>query len=191
MRVFIGIELPGTVRNQAADAASRLRRVVEAAAPRAAVRWVAPANLHVTIWFLGGLDDQRVEQVLVALRPRLETPGFTMTLSGAGAFPPAGVPRALWLGLGAGGDALRAIHGELSTRLHPLGFEPERRPYAPHLTVARVKDIARADVAALRRILRDLEPAPAAADICEVTLFRSEPSAGGSRYTPVLRVPLS
>jgi RNA 2',3'-cyclic 3'-phosphodiesterase len=191
MRLFIGIELPGSVRELAADAAGRLRHAVEAAAPRAAIRWVASGNLHVTIWFLGGLDDEGVEGVRTAFRSRLESPGFTMSLCGAGAFPPSGAPRALWLGLASGGDALRAIHRELAARLHPLGFEPERRPYAPHLTVARVKDLARSDTAALRRALQDLEVAPAAADIGHVTLFRSEPSAAGQRYTSVLRVPLS
>ncbi len=191
MRLFIGIELSGILRDPAAAAASRLRRAVEVAVPRASIRWVPPANLHITVWFLGGVDDEPVGRLFERLRPSLETPGFGITLAGAGAFPSSGRPRALWLGVAAGGDSLRAIHRELADRLQPLGFEPERRPYAPHLTVARVKDVGRADALALRRALEDLDVAPAAANIGHVTLFRSEPSAGGQRYTSVLRVPLS
>jgi RNA 2',3'-cyclic 3'-phosphodiesterase len=191
MRLFIGIELPEPLRHAAAAAAGQLRRAVEAGAPAAAIRWVAPASLHITVWFLGRIDDEPAERLFEILRPSLETPGFRMTVADAGAFPSSGAPRALWLGVAAGGDALGAIHRELAERLHPLGFEPERRPYSPHLTVARLKDVARADAAALRRALQDLGIAPAAADIGRVTLFRSEPLAGGSRYTPVLRVPLS
>jgi 2'-5' RNA ligase len=191
MRLFIGIELPDRVRSAAVAAAERLRSAVSRCAPRSQVRWVPPPNLHVTIWFLGQVDDARRDGLLGALRPALPIPPFTMSIDRGGAFPPSGPPRVLWLGLTSGSTELRAIHRALADLLSPLDFVAERRPYAPHLTLARIKEADRADGAAIRQAVRDLEVEAAAGDVAAVTLFRSEPSAGGSRYTPLLRVPLS
>ena len=191
MRLFIGIELPDPVRAAAVDAAERLRSAVTARARRSQLRWVPPPNLHITVWFLGHVVDARRERLLDALGPPLPLPRFTMQLDRGGAFPPSGPPRVLWLGLTSGFSEVRAIHQALGERLAPLDFVPERRPYSPHLTLARVKEAGRADGAVIRQAVRDLEVEPAAGAVGAVTLFRSEPSAGGSRYTPLLRVPLS
>jgi 2'-5' RNA ligase len=191
MRLFIGIELPDRVRSAAVDAAERLRSAVSLRAPRSQVRWVPPPNLHVTVWFLGHVADARRDRLLDALRPSLPVPPFTMQIDRGGAFPPSGQPRVLWLGLTSGSSELGAIHQALGDRLSPLDFAAERRPYSPHLTLARVKEAGRIDGAAIRRAVRDLEVEAAAGDVAAVTLFRSEPSAGGSRYTALLRVPLS
>lgn len=191
MRLFIGIELPDRVRSAAVDAAERLRSAVTVRAPRSQVRWVPPPNLHITVWFLGHVADASRDSLLDALRPSLAVRPFTMQIDRGGVFPPSGPPRILWLGLAAGASELRAIHQALRDRLSPLGFVPERRPYSPHLTLARIKEAGRADGAAIRQAARDLEVEPAMGDVAAVTLFRSEPAAGGSRYTPLLRVPLS
>lgn len=191
MRLFIGIELPDRVRSAAVDAAERLRSAVSVRAPRSQVRWVPPLNLHITVWFLGHVGDASRDSLLDALRPSLAVPPFTMQIDRGGAFPPSGPPRVLWLGLAAGANEFRAIHQALGDRLSPLGFDRERRPYSPHLTLTRIKEAGGADGAAIRRATRDLEVEPAMGDVAAVTLFRSEPSAGGSRYTPLLRVPLS
>jgi 2'-5' RNA ligase len=85
---------------------------------------------------------------------------------------------------------LASLYGELSTRLPALGFQPEKRPYSPHLTVARFKDVVRADANAIRRAVAQTPAEVGACPIGSVTLFRSRLSPKGSQYEPLLRVPL-
>jgi 2'-5' RNA ligase len=160
-------------------------------APRTTLRWVEPQNLHITLWFLGEVADEGAADIRVALEVPFRTAAFPLHIGGAGLFPKSGPPRALWFGIETGGDSLRQIHGELAPRLASLGFAPERREYSAHLTIARFKDVARAEVPAVRGVVGQ-----STADIGEcqagaVTLFRSRLSPKGAQYESVLRVPLT
>jgi RNA 2',3'-cyclic 3'-phosphodiesterase len=190
MRLFIGIELSDTIKTRAADVCIDLRQRLTKASRRTTLRWVNPENLHITLWFLGEVADDRTAGVASTLRQRFHAPTFDVAISGAGLFPASGPPRTLWLGLTAGMDPLIALYGELSTRLPALGFEPEKRAYSPHLTVARFKDVARPDAAAIRRAVAQAPAEVGACPIGAVTLFRSRLSPKGSQYEPLLRVPL-
>jgi 2'-5' RNA ligase len=90
-----------------------------------------------------------------------------------------------------GARSLVAVYNEVTPRLVRLGFEPERRPYSPHLTIARFKDIHRKDVAAARRVAAQCTQDAGTCRIDRVTLFRSRLSPTGSQYEPLFRVPLS
>ena len=81
---------------------------------------------------------------------------FEIRLGDCGTFHRAGPPRVIWMALAEGSAGLAAINGEMNARLAPLGFEPERRRYAAHLTMARVKDVARGSQADVRRITLDI-----------------------------------
>lgn len=190
MRLFIGIEMPPAARAAAAAEAADCRRQIAEAARRAAIKWVPPGNLHITLWFLGELDDRRATDLVSALAPPFETPRFGVELQGMGAYPPSGGLRVIWLGLVEGRQAVIDLHGELARRLPALGFASDRRGYSPHVTLARVKDIRRADVAAVRSILQRRHRRVAAFDVAAVTLFRSRTSGSGSQYESLLRVPL-
>src|ERR1700754_623507 len=147
MRLFIAIELSDALRRSAAAALTRIRNRVQDAAPKSVVRWVPGDNLHITLWFLGEVQDARTAQLLEAMRKPLAAPPFTLRLGGTGAFPPSGAPRTIWLGVTSGRDALVSAHDKLGPRLTPLGFTAEKRPYSPHLTLARVKDVRPLDFA--------------------------------------------
>jgi len=189
MRLFIGIELPDALKRRAAAAAARVRERVERTAPGARLRWVEPSNLHITIWFLGEVREPRVEALAAALNTPLVVRPFRLRIAGAGAFPPSGPPRAIWLGLAAGDDALLAVHTELGPRLLPLGFEPEKRPFSPHLTIARVKDVRGRDAAAMRRILIADDPV-GECDVRSAALLLSRPTPAGSQYERLASIPL-
>jgi RNA 2',3'-cyclic 3'-phosphodiesterase len=188
MRLFIGIELPNALKTRAGAAAARVRERVERAAPSAKVRWIVPANLHITIWFLGEVREPQGEALIASLKKPLDERPFTLRIGGAGAFPPSGAPRAIWLGIVAGREALVAIHDGLRPRLEPLGFEPEKRPYSPHLTIARVKDIRPQDAAAIRRVLREDDDGVGEGDVVSATLFVSRLTSTGSRYEVLLPI---
>ena len=153
MRLFIGIELPEPLQEDVARAADALGDRLSRTAPRVALRWVRPPNLHITLWFLGEVDEPHAERILNELREPFRTPAFALRIGGTGVFPPSGLPRALWFGVREGAASLVDVHGELSARLGRIGLEPERRAYSPHLTVARFKDVRRADAPAVRRAI--------------------------------------
>jgi 2'-5' RNA ligase len=98
----------------------------------------------------------------------------------------------LWLGAETGRESVTQLHAELATRLGPIGFEPERRPVSPHMTLARVKGVLSGmRPPQVRALWRDL---PADAGVCRIhalTLFRSRLSPKGAAYEPLVRVPLT
>ena len=188
MRLFIGVELDDRVKAAAASIGESLQREL---GPRLDARWVPPANLHITLWFLGEVHESRVELTMDAVIRPLDETAFDIEISGAGAFPPSGPPRVLWLGVTAGADSLARVHAELTRRLEPIGYEAERRPYSAHLTLARVKNIAR--TVSARDIRSVLQARPAHAGRCRieaVTVFRSRVSAKGATYEALQRVRL-
>ena len=189
MRLFIGVELPSETRKAIAGAAEACRKRVAGAAPRASVRWVESGNLHVTLWFLGEVRDEAATHLREVLSEPFRTPAFRMSLQGFGTYPPKGSPRVIWIGIAEGREPLVEVYRELGERLPALGFEPEKRAYSPHLTLARVKDIRTADAVALRSALGKDRPVQIF-DVPFETLFRSRLSPKGSQNESLFRVPL-
>lgn len=190
MRLFIGAELADRVKKEAAAVSVLVRQRLREASGLD-VRWVPPENLHITLCFLGEVADERGPAIADALdRPTFTVQPFALALRGLGCFPPAGPPRVFWIGVASGVTEMQRIHRELAARLAPLGFEPERRAYAPHVTIARVKHPGGSP-----RMIRDVLAATPAdcgvSDVAAITLFRSRLSPRGASYEPVLRVPLS
>jgi RNA 2',3'-cyclic 3'-phosphodiesterase len=191
VRLFVGIELDQDVRAAAASAAERIRARLKRARADVNVRWVDPDNLHVTLWFIGDVRDDRATEVQGVLQARFDTPAFKVRVNGCGAFPPSGPLRVFWLGLVDGLEPIRRVHAELRDRLVAIGCEEEKRPYSPHLTIARVKAIGRGSAPTVRDALAAVAADCGSCRIEAVTLFRSRLSPQGSRYEPLLRVPLS
>jgi 2'-5' RNA ligase len=191
VRLFIGVELDDAVTAAAAAAALDLKARLDARAPEFVARWIDRANLHITLWFIGEVVDERAAAIGDSLQQPFDVAPFRLELAGCGAFPPSGAPRVLWIGTTNGTEAMRELYGRIEGRLVPLGFAAERRPYTPHLTIARVKDPGRVP----RRVIRDETAAVRAAcgesAVNAVTLFRSRLSPRGAAYEPLLRVPLT
>jgi 2'-5' RNA ligase len=190
MRLFVGIALPDALKRGLGEAAGRIRTEIDRAAPGAVVRWIDTESLHITLWFLGEVGETQTAALKTSLHSPVPTPPFPLVIGGAGAFPEHGLLRALWFGIRSGRENLLSIHSELRRRLTSLGFQPEERPYSPHLTVARVKAMPRRDVPELRRILQQHTQEIGRCEVGAITLFRSRPSSGGSQYESLLRVPL-
>jgi 2'-5' RNA ligase len=192
MRLFVGVELDERVKTAAAHVAERLRSVSQRTAPTLDVRWVPAANLHITLWFIGEVGDARAGAIGGALEEApMSTPSFDLALAGCGAFPPSGPPRIFWIGVRRGAAEMASLYREIGNRLAPLGFLPERRDYAAHLTIARVRDADRRVSKMLRETLAELPADCGSCPVDAVTLFRSRLSPRGATYEPLLRVPLS
>lgn len=104
------------------------------------VRWARPENVHLTLKFLGDVQEEVLESVRAALGETCAVYApFNVELAGLGAFPSARRARIIWAGVGEGSEQLRSLASDLDAALAPLGFERERRPYTPHLTLGRVQ----------------------------------------------------
>jgi 2'-5' RNA ligase len=104
------------------------------------VKWVETANLHLTLLFLGEVEDRELAAICratTAVAGKIDR--FTLTLEGVGSFPNMRRPRVLWVGVGDGKEAVLALHAALENELLELGcYRREARPFTPHLTLGRV-----------------------------------------------------
>ena len=162
MRLFTGIELAAPVRAAVAGTIVRLRQHLDDRIPDLHARWVPSGNLHLTLAFIGEVGEARVPVVASALERGFATAIFDLELAAAGAFPTGGAPRVVWIGVSQGAVPLRALHGEIVGRLGELGLAFEARPYSPHLTVARLRDVRGPSARALRDAVREAAVPPAA-----------------------------
>jgi 2'-5' RNA ligase len=187
-RLFVAVP----IAPHAAEACRALIDEVRTGPAGRGPRWVRSENLHLTLRFLGEVERSRSGEVEEAVAQAADGRApFDVVLSGAGAFPDAVRPRALWLGLERGRDELQALVSALDAPLARLGWPPETRPYRPHMTVARTdappRSAAIAAAAALVAAARDWRVAFRAE---RVVLYRSHLGSGGPRYESVSEVVL-
>src|SRR5262249_23768670 len=127
MRLFIAADVPDSVR----DAIAAEQKRISAALARSAssLKLVKPEHAHLTLVFIGNVQDARVQDVITAIAADVEAPSFDVAFEGAGVFPPRGAPRVLWMGVGAGARELEAFHHVLAARMTALGLQIEDRSF--------------------------------------------------------------
>ena len=138
MRLFVGVEIDAPVVRRLAGCIDELRTRALTRAPRARVSWVTAERLHVTVRFIGDVDETSAERIAAALDASMSLP-FEILIESVGTFPERGAPRVFWAGITQGADALVVVERQVSGRLASCGIAPEDRPYRPHVTLARVK----------------------------------------------------
>jgi 2'-5' RNA ligase len=174
-RLFAAVEIGPAAEERVAQEQARLARQL-----RGNLRWVRRDQLHLTLVFLGEVSREQTELVIHAWRDPIPEARFHVELGGIGVFPARGAPRALWLGLKSGRDAVVRVHGHVAARLGALGVPLDQRPFNPHVTLARWRESRPSD-----------RPNPAAGgsqtvarvEAGGVTLFQSRVSSAGSTYT--------
>src|SRR5262245_45551088 len=178
MRLFIAADLPDSVRD--ALAAEQKRVSAALAGSGSSLKWVQPEHAHLTLLFIGNVEDERVQTVIDAIAVDVETPPFETAFEGAGVFPPHGAPRVLWIGVGAGARELGTLQRVLARRVAALGVPIEDRAFHPHLTLARWRESRNADRAhALAAVRRGVV---ARARVTAATLYQSRLSPAGPTY---------
>jgi len=200
IRAFLAVELSKDFRNQVAWIQQQLKASLARELPRAVhLSWVRPASIHLTIKFLGDIDEQIIEPLRKELAEVfLDQRTISIPFERLGAFPSFQAPRVLWVGAAEqweyGDDARRLalLHKTVETCCDTLGFAADGRSLKPHLTVARVKAGERQCGQALARsgvLDRPLSLGSLAVE--SVALMKSELKTTGSVYTKLWDVRFS
>jgi RNA 2',3'-cyclic 3'-phosphodiesterase len=135
IRTFIGVDIGKAIRQRAVALQDALAQA------GTQVKWVEPENIHVTLLFLGEVDDREVPNVCRVVGETVSRhQPFSMTIERVGCFPNPRRPRILWIGVGEGTQELCALHDSLEPPLMDLGcYRREERKYTPHITLGRVR----------------------------------------------------
>jgi 2'-5' RNA ligase len=185
IRSFLAFDLPPEIRDQIVELSRELRK------SRLPARWVREGNIHLTIVFLGSVEENIVEDLK-------ETVGsvvsgftvFTVKLSGVGVFPNFRKPRVFWIGLDGDREGLSRLRHELQEALTVFGLQEEKRPFRAHLTLGRFKDRLDNDEE-LKRILDRYHGITSELfSLDELVLFKSDLKPSGPVYTKMASWPL-
>ena len=174
MRLFTGIDLPEDVVNIFERLLVRFR-------PAANLKWVPAYNLHITTRFIGEWPEARLGELNDALAKVVPRAPIKVDLRGLGWFPNARRPRVFWVGV-EGGPELAQLAHDIDSAIEPLGLARETRPFAPHLTLARIKQPVPLDK--LHHMIETMESTEIATVHADrFYLYRSQPGSAGSIYT--------
>lgn len=185
IRTFVCIEFPEAERERIAEVAATLRE------HRARVSWTAPQNVHVTLSFLGDVDESRVPEIVGAVeRAAAGVDPFRLRIDGTGGFPTLARPRILWAGLAGATQALAKLQARVARELESIGLPLDERPFKAHVTIGRAKNEREPAVRACAAELEGMELRGDEFEVAEVVLMRSDLDPRGVRYTPLARVRL-
>jgi 2'-5' RNA ligase len=178
IRTFIAVDVGAEIRAAAVALQQRLART------GAEVKWAGAESMHVTLLFLGEVDELEVVSVCRVVKDVAgREPPFPLRVSGVGAFPTPRRPKIVWAGITDGAEPLRRLYAKLEERLLELGcYRKEERAYTPHLTLGRVK--GEKDGLALAAELPKLLAWDGGQTVVdEVLVFSSELTRDGPEYT--------
>lgn len=175
-RLFVAVRPPDDVLDAVEEALGPARKSL------VGPRWMSRDQWHVTLQFLGSVDEEQVGDVARSLESVSSVQPFPARLGTAGAFPRVRRGRVIWIGLVGGQEAMAELAGSVERSLVPVGFEPEDRDFHGHLTVARLRNPG--DVSPAVEALGE-EPVGPAFTVSDVVLYESRRSRAGARYEAV------
>ena len=184
MRLFVSVDLPD-------DFAAAVEDLQEQFAGASGLNFVDPEQAHVTIKFLGEVNQGELPRVKNALRRAVDEAGvapFEATYEGLGVFPDIGYIQVVWLGVSDGADEMTALHEAVEREVTRLGFDPEDHEFTPHVTVARMEHAGGKEL--VQENVEELSPTVGAAEVDEIRLTESVPTDEGPEYSTVESFPL-
>jgi len=185
IRSFVAVELPEAVK----AALTRLQDEVKAGG--GGVKWVQPGGVHLTLKFLGYVDEARVPALVQALTRACEGFGpLEVALSGLGVFPSPSRPRVAWVGLSGGVETLLRLQEGVEKVLSPFGFPREDRAFTPHLTIARLREgVAPDEARAFGQAFLRASPESVSFKVEGISLMKSQLTPSGAIYTRLAFIP--
>ncbi|PIR19916.1 MAG: RNA 2',3'-cyclic phosphodiesterase [Deltaproteobacteria bacterium CG11_big_fil_rev_8_21_14_0_20_47_16] len=185
IRAFLAITIPLKVQKNVEALLKGFRQK----APE--VNWFSPEKLHVTLYFFGDVDEQKLmNQMVPAVEAAIKSePPLDLSCVGIGVFPDWKYPKVIWAGISGDTDRLLLMHEQVVDNLKPFDLKRDKRLFRPHLTIGRADKIRKdAHVVQLVEHLGPIEFGHI--PVKELTLFRSELTNDGPIYTPLKVLPL-
>ena len=184
-RVFIALDLPPSTKDSLRLTVQELQSDLQTG-----IRWVDPGGIHLTLKFLGEVEEGVVERVINSMGEasgRFPAPSIGLSLAGLGVFPNTWEPRVLWAGVTGEMEALLRLQMLVDEAMVGVGFPPERRPFRPHLTLGRVRDqVSQEDRRRIGSIVRSATLATVEKwEAREVHLIRSNLTPQGAIYDSI------
>jgi len=177
IRTFLAIELAPPVIKKARKLIGKLAEI------DSGVRWIDDQQMHITLQFLGDVDELDLAEVCSRVAAvAAEVPAFTIEVAGLGAFPNLHRPRTLWAGVTTGQEELRQLQQAIEADLNTMRFPREKRRYKPHLTLGRVRN-DRGLEEVLAELNASIDYSFGANLVSEVIIFSSELTPSGPVYT--------
>ena len=180
IRSFLAFEIPLEIKEKIETLSKELKT------SKLPVRLVRPENIHLTIIFLGSVDQEAIDNIKQRLQGIAdEFLAFKVKLNGIGVFPHLRKPRVIWAGLDGDTEKLANFRDDLQEELRPLGFNSEKRPFRAHITLGRFKGpLARDDE--LKWIIDKYHDINSSVNhLSELILFRSDLKPTGPVYTKI------
>lgn len=182
-RIFLALNFSVAVTRKIAEEVARLHQPMSEAGFR--VAWVPAANLHLTLRFIGTVEEDLIEGITGACkRVAARHAPIEARAGGVGAFPSLQEPGVLWVGVEAP-PALAALQRDVEGAMVELGFDKEERAYHPHVTVGRVKE-GRGPAAEVWKSEAQL----GSSLLQEIVVYESKTRSAGAEYMARARVPL-
>ena len=192
MRAFFAVDLPD-------DLAPRVAKAQAAFEGAEGLRFVDPEQTHVTLKFLGEIDDTddtaerddnettpALDDVIAAGERAIETAGvdpFECAIRDYGVFPSLDYVSVVWAGIGRGTPELTALHEALETQTTAIGVDPEDHEFTPHVTLARMNDARGKEI--VQEAVRERDPEVGRFDVDAVRLVSSTLTSDGPAYDTV------
>lgn len=134
MRAFIAVELPKEIGQKLALLQEELKK------QNADVKWVEAKNIHLTLKFLGEIEDEIVDSLYEIMQEvAKDKKAFSLRICSMGAFPKTEAPRVIWVGIDRGDKEIKEIAKELEEKIYKIGVAKEKRDFSSHITIARVR----------------------------------------------------
>ncbi len=158
-----------------------------------AIRWVEPEAIHLTLQFLGEIDDRTVGLIAGSLdEVCVNHPRMIFEVGGLGGFPNLNRPRVIWIGIREADVSLSKLQAEIGGRVSKVGIDAEERTFHPHLTLGRLRrEASQSELGLLADQLRTVRSANLGSVQAEgVSLMRSELTGAGAVYSRLYFAPL-
>jgi 2'-5' RNA ligase len=187
-RTFIALELDESLQRYLGEIIRRMAQELPG------LRWVDPAGIHLTLAFLGELNDQQLAEATRAAELSAQSiPSFEYRLSHPGIFGSPRQPRVIWIGVEEPSGNLQLLHHQLNLELAQCEFEIDTRPFSPHLTLARIKAPLKPEELQRLQCMLAVQDRQAHSPLVRVrylSVMKSELMRTGARYTSLRDVPL-
>jgi 2'-5' RNA ligase len=156
----------------------------------AKVKWVETGNIHLTLKFLGNVEEERLPEVFAACeRAAEDAHAIDLEMKAVGCFPDMKNPRIVWLGIERGAEALKRIQEKVEAELQAVGFPEEDKQFKAHLTIGRVK--GKQGLSRLARLIQEQENVfVGAMRVEKISVMKSTLLPAGPVYTELKAIPL-